>query len=63
MADTPEYRDPDVDGEDAARGLKISRVPFEELVRVFPDTTHVSGCARYLVTEGLSWNIDSRARP
>lgn len=42
MEDSPEYRDPEVDGEDAARGLKISRVPFEELVKVFPDTTHVS---------------------
>lgn len=42
MADSPEYRDPEVDGEDAAKGIKISRVPFEELVKVFPDTTHVS---------------------
>ncbi|EKM59313.1 uncharacterized protein PHACADRAFT_249722 [Phanerochaete carnosa HHB-10118-sp] len=42
MEDSPEYRDPEVDGEDAARGLKISRVPFEELVKVFPDTMHSS---------------------
>ena len=41
-ADMPEYRDPEVDGEDAAKGLKISRVPFDDLIKVFPDTTHVS---------------------
>lgn len=41
-ADMPEYRDPEVDGEDAAKGLKISRVPFEDLIKVFPDTMHSS---------------------
>ncbi|GJE84363.1 hypothetical protein PsYK624_004390 [Phanerochaete sordida] len=41
-ADVPEYRDPAVDGADAAKGLQISRVPFAELVKVFPDTTHSS---------------------
>ena len=40
MDDSPEARDPEVDGEDAER-LKISKVPFEELIKVFPDTTHV----------------------
>ncbi|KAI0638379.1 hypothetical protein C8Q77DRAFT_1154034 [Trametes polyzona] len=39
-ADAPHFRDPDVTGEDAARGLKISRKPFSELVAAFPDTTH-----------------------
>lgn len=32
--DYPETRDPDVDED----GLKISKVPFEELIKVFPDT-------------------------
>ncbi|KAF7792876.1 hypothetical protein EIP86_003977 [Pleurotus ostreatoroseus] len=41
MDDSPEARDPEVDGEDAER-LKISKVPFEELIKVFPDTTHSS---------------------
>jgi len=34
--------DPEVDGEDARNGLVISRVPFSELVKVFPNT-HESG--------------------
>ena len=38
----PHYRNPDVVGEDGERGLQISKVPFEELVAMFPDTTHVS---------------------
>lgn len=42
LDDVPEHRDPEVDGADAERGLKISTVPFDELVKVFPDTTHVS---------------------
>jgi len=37
--DTPSARDPVVDGEDADRGLVISKVPFNELVKVFPNTT------------------------
>ncbi|KAI0796957.1 hypothetical protein C8Q75DRAFT_218668 [Abortiporus biennis] len=42
LEDTPEYRDPEVDGPDAERGLKISTVPFHELIKVFPDTTQSS---------------------
>ncbi|THH28802.1 hypothetical protein EUX98_g5390 [Antrodiella citrinella] len=42
LADRAEYRDPEVDGDDAANGLKISTVPFAELIKVFPDTTHSS---------------------
>ena len=42
LDDLPEHRDPDVDGEDAARGLKITTVKFDELIKSFPDTTHVS---------------------
>jgi len=37
-ADSPHARDPDVGGEDAASGLVISRVPFSELVKAFPNT-------------------------
>ncbi|KAF8272129.1 calcium activated cation channel [Lactarius quietus] len=35
--DSPLARDPDVGGEDAASGLVISRVPFSELVKEFPN--------------------------
>ena len=42
LEDSPEYRNPEVDGDDGANGIKITTVPFEELVKVFPDTTHVS---------------------
>jgi hypothetical protein len=34
--------DPEVDGEDASNGLVISRVPFSELVKEFPNTHEVS---------------------
>ena len=40
--DTPEARDPDLDGQDADMGLKISKVSFKELIEAFPDTTQVS---------------------
>lgn len=40
--DAPEFENPDVHEDDAARGLKISKVAFEDLVKAFPDTTHVS---------------------
>ncbi|THH13643.1 hypothetical protein EW146_g6604 [Bondarzewia mesenterica] len=36
--DSPEVRDPLVDGEDAEQGLRISKVPFSELIKVFPNT-------------------------
>ncbi|PSR93776.1 hypothetical protein PHLCEN_2v4671 [Hermanssonia centrifuga] len=42
LDDTPEYRDPVVDGPDAERGFKISVTSYDDLVKVFPDTTHVS---------------------
>ena len=42
LDDLPEHRDPEVDGLDAERGLKITRVKFDELVKMFPDTLHVS---------------------
>jgi len=37
-AESATSRNPQVDGEDAANGLEISRVPFAELVKVFPNT-------------------------
>lgn len=40
--DSPECQNPEVDGEDAERGLRITKVPFHELIKVFPDTTQVS---------------------
>ncbi|KAI0677344.1 hypothetical protein C8Q78DRAFT_1002340 [Trametes maxima] len=40
--DAPHFQDPEVDGADAARGLRISKKPFKELVAAFPDTTHSS---------------------
>lgn len=33
----PEHRNPEVGGKDAEDGLAISKVPFEELVKVFPN--------------------------
>lgn len=39
--DNPAVRNPDVDGEDGESGLKISNVPFEELIKVFPNTHEV----------------------
>ncbi|OJT05336.1 Calcium channel YVC1 [Trametes pubescens] len=38
--DAPHYQDPEVTGADAARGLKISKRQFKELIAEFPDTTH-----------------------
>ncbi|KAJ3484123.1 hypothetical protein NLI96_g5862 [Meripilus lineatus] len=40
--DSPECQNPEVDGEDAERGLRITKVPFHELIKVFPDTTQSS---------------------
>ncbi|OCH94327.1 calcium activated cation channel [Obba rivulosa] len=40
--DDVQFQNPEPVGEDADRGLKISKVPFDELVKRFPDTTHSS---------------------
>ncbi|KAL7282554.1 hypothetical protein ACG7TL_004025 [Trametes sanguinea] len=40
--DAPHFQDPEAEGEDAARGLKISKKSFQELIAAFPDTTHSS---------------------
>jgi len=39
-ADSPENRDPVVD-DPTCEGLKISKVPFSELIKVFPNTAQV----------------------
>jgi hypothetical protein len=39
-ADAPEHQDPEVDNED--EGLSISKVPFAELIKVFPNTQQVN---------------------
>lgn len=39
--DYPKIRDPEV-ADNEADGLKISKVPFEELIKVFPNTQQVS---------------------
>lgn len=43
--DTPENRDPSVN-DPRCQGLEISKVPFEELIQVFPNTAQV--CYLYL---------------
>jgi len=40
--DSPDRRDPVLSGEDGERGLVISKVPFDELVKVFPNTEQSS---------------------
>jgi hypothetical protein len=45
--DSPADCDPQVEGEDAGNGLVISRVPFSELVKEFPNTHEVSPCICY----------------
>lgn len=45
--DSPLARDPDVEGEDAENGLVISRVPFSELVKAFPNTHEVSSISSF----------------
>jgi hypothetical protein len=39
--DSPDAKNPKVTGEDAERGLVISKVPFSELIKEFPNTTMV----------------------
>jgi len=40
--DSPDARDPDVDEEDARNNIVISKVPFSELVKAFPNIHEVS---------------------
>jgi hypothetical protein len=40
--ENPVVLDPVVEGPDAGQGLEISKIPFEELVKRFPNTEQVS---------------------
>jgi len=59
LDDTPEARDPQVDGEDADRGMKISTVPFAELVGVLPNTSQSSEAAILKEVDELKKKIDA----
>lgn len=37
-SEDPQHQDPEVTGHDASEGLTISKVPFAELIKVFPNT-------------------------
>lgn len=50
--DSPFARDPDVGGEDAESGLVISRVPFAELVKEFPNIHEVSSLSMFNYPHG-----------
>ena len=50
--DSPLARDPEVGGEDAESGLVISRVPFSELVKEFPNIHEVSPISIYNCLRG-----------
>jgi len=58
LDDTPEVRDPRVDGADADRGTKICTVPFNELVKVFPNTTQSSEATIIKEVDELKRKID-----
>jgi hypothetical protein len=40
--DSPDARDPEVDEEDARNDIVISKVPFSEIVKSFPNIHEVS---------------------
>ncbi|KAJ7228413.1 hypothetical protein GGX14DRAFT_612754 [Mycena pura] len=42
VQDQPAYRDPEMDEDESASGRVISKVPFEELVKGFPNTNQSS---------------------
>ena len=52
VEDTPEYRDPTVDDPQCI-GLQISKVPFSELIQVFPNTSVV--CLLFFWLEINQW--------
>ncbi|RDX53892.1 calcium activated cation channel [Lentinus brumalis] len=55
--DAPHWQDPEVSGDDADRGLQISKVPFDELVAMFPDTTHSTEAVVMKELKGLKAEI------
>ncbi|KAI0321937.1 calcium activated cation channel [Amylostereum chailletii] len=56
--DSPAARDPTVEGQDADQGLKISRVPFSELITVFPNTHESSETNIVKEIHGLKAQLD-----
>ncbi|KAJ3828098.1 calcium activated cation channel [Lentinula raphanica] len=54
----PETRDPEVDGPDADAGLRISKVPFMELIKVFPNTAQSSEALMLEEIRGLRKQLD-----
>ncbi|KAG2013304.1 calcium activated cation channel [Coprinopsis cinerea AmutBmut pab1-1] len=56
--DSPEYRNPTVD-DPALEGKQISRVPFEELVKVFPNTAQSSEATILKEIDSLKQQIEA----
>ncbi|KAJ3772193.1 calcium activated cation channel [Lentinula raphanica] len=54
----PETRDPEVDGPDADAGLRISKVPFMELIKVFPNTAQSSEALMLEEIRGLRKQLE-----
>ncbi|KAJ3929626.1 MAG: calcium activated cation channel [Lentinula lateritia] len=54
----PAVRDPEVDGVDADAGLRISKVPFTELIKVFPNTAQSSEALMLEEIRGLRKQLD-----
>ncbi|KAJ3722591.1 calcium activated cation channel [Lentinula raphanica] len=54
----PQTRDPEVDGPDADAGLRISKVPFMELIKVFPNTAQSSEALMLEEIRGLRKQLD-----
>ncbi|KAF8827041.1 hypothetical protein HHX47_DHR5001051 [Lentinula edodes] len=54
----PAVRDPEVDGADADAGLRISKVPFTELIKVFPNTAQSSEALMLEEIRGLRKQLD-----
>ncbi|KAJ3808048.1 hypothetical protein F5876DRAFT_46817 [Lentinula aff. lateritia] len=54
----PAVRDPEVNGADADAGLRISKVPFTELIKVFPNTAQSSEALMLEEIRGLRKQLD-----
>ncbi|KAJ3861486.1 calcium activated cation channel [Lentinula novae-zelandiae] len=54
----PAVRDPEVDGVDADAGLRISKVLFTELIKVFPNTAQSSEALMLEEIRGLRKQLD-----
>lgn len=57
--DIPTNRDPETDGQDAANGLQISKVPFKELIEVFPNTYQSSEATILQEVKSLKKQIEA----